>query len=383
MRIDRIKITQFHSKELPQNNNLPAANGYQNFLYKEIYFNSKLSDTFKENFYLEFSSMLGAGLDMRSALDIIASQNLKKRYSLILQRIREKVIAGESLSESIRATGKFTDYEIFSLQMGEETAGLPLVMNELAKYFAKRIKQRRQLIGALIYPLTVLVVAFFSILFMITYVVPMFADIFHRSGEELPAATKLVVWVSDTVRHHFFKLITIPALLILVAYTQRKQSWMKKAIAHFLNHLPLWGGLIKKIYLAQLCHTMAMLLGAKISLLKSLQLSRQIIHVHHFRLAIEQLEHDVIRGISLSDSIKKIKIFPPKFAAMIKVGEEVNQLDVFFRQLADQYSNEVEHQSSVITRFIEPLTIIILGLVVGVILIAMYLPLFKLGGSFS
>lgn len=355
---------------------------FSRYLNAEISFSQGLSDKIKEAFYIELASMLKAGIDLRTALDIIIEAHTKKKAKTVFQSIIDKVINGATLSSALKATSQFTDYEYYTLQIGEETGKLVEVLEELSLFFQKKIKQRRLIIGALAYPATIVVVAVGAIVFMLSYVVPMFSDIFKRSGDDLPAITKGVIAISQSCKEYGSLFLYTVAGLLAIGYWQRKEIWMRKLTAKLILGIPVWGKLAHKIYLAQFSQTIAMLLGANVSILKAMQLTKLIVRLYPFQAVLEQVEKDVIIGTPLHLALKKHSLFPLKLVAMIKVGEETNQLSYFFKQIAAQLANEVEHQSTLLSKFIEPAIIILLGLLVGVILIAMYLPLFQMGQQF-
>jgi len=353
------------------------------WLEKDIQiFGTGFSDKGKEEFYLELGSMLAAGVDMRSALELIKSETKNLKRNKVFESILDAVILGNTLAEAIRKTDHFSSYEYFTIQLGEETGKLTSVLKELALYFNKRIRQKRQIIGALTYPIMVLLVAFSAIFFMVTYVVPMFSDIFRRSGDDLPAVTQLVITVSDFLRNSLGGVIIFLGALIGFALWQKEKVWFRNYATQALLRVPIWGRLIQRIYLGRLCHVLSMMLGSHIPILQAIQLVKQIIGFYPIEDALHRIEESMAAGKSLHFSMSQHPIFPAKMLAMIKVGEEVNQLHVFFDQLAEQYSNEIEHQTTMLSKFLEPFIIILLGCIVGVILIAMYLPLFKLGQQF-
>jgi type IV pilus assembly protein PilC len=354
-----------------------------NFLNRDIQLGfGGISDRVKESFYLELWTMLDAGVDIRTALELVRDEQKKKKARELFNNVLNQVVAGSTLSGALRKNSQFSSYEYFSVQIGEETGKLLQVLKELSLFFQKKIKQRRQVIGALMYPMVVLVVAFGAVSFMLTYVVPMFSDVFKRFGTDLPAVTKMVIALSA-----FLKAYSGLFLLVLVGlgagiFWQRKKSWFRKYAAALLLKTPVVGPIIQKIYLSRFANTMALLVSAKIPIIQAIQLTRQMITFYPVENSLKAIEEQIMHGISLHKSLGAYSVYPPKMVSMIKVGEEVNQLELFFTRIAEQYSNEVEYQANLLNKLLEPLIIVILGLVVGIVLIAMYLPLFKLGQGF-
>src|SRR5690606_13322308 len=213
----------------------------------------------KEAIYHELSMLLTAGMDLKSGLELLIVQQQKPKWAQLLSTIKEQIIAGGSLSEALQQHHDFTPYEYYSIQIGEETGKLSEVLSVLALFYRKRLKQRRQLTDALMYPHMVTLTSLGAVFFMMNFIVPMFADIFQRSGADLPAITQFIVTVSTGTRHY----APIIALALLVAacwfYFQRQEIWLRKLTAALLLKMPIFGGMARKIYLARLCNAMALL----------------------------------------------------------------------------------------------------------------------------
>jgi type IV pilus assembly protein PilC len=377
-KIKSLKAPQTSSKKLTEDKK-----GIWDFLNRDIRFGaSRIPDKIKEGFYLELWSLLQAGVDIRTALELISADHKKKKIKEVFNNVTGLIVAGATLSAALKKTNEFSSYEYYSVQIGEESGKLLQVLKELADYFNKKIKQRRQIIGAIIYPVVVLVVAFGAVSFMVSYVVPMFSDTFKRFGNDLPAITKGVINVSSFIKKFSGVFFVIVLAVIAFGIWQRKTGWFRNISSKILLGIPIVGSIVKKIYLSRFSNTMALLLGSKIPMLQSIQLTRQMVSFYPIEKSLSEIEKQIVEGNALYKSLSKYSIYPSKMVSIVKVGEEVNQLELFFGRLAEQYSNEVEYQTTMLSKFLEPLIIIVLGIVVGVILIAMYLPLFKLGQAF-
>jgi type IV pilus assembly protein PilC len=346
---------------------------------KDISFGRKgLSDKVKEGFYSELSVLITAGIDIKGALELLLKQQGSRRMKTALAVIKDQVVAGMALSEAIKATGLFTPYEYFSLAIGEETGKTAIILEDLASFFAKKLKQKRQMIQALSYPVIVLCTSFGAVGFMLQFIVPMFFDVFKRFGGELPYLTQLVIGISAWFREYFwFLLFCLVSLLFLIRLVKHK-TWFRQYSSRLLLRLPLLGGIVSRVYLARFCSAFGLLTNAKVPLLQAIGLVRQMISFYPIHFSLAQVEVDILAGMSLHESLSKFQVYEPRLVALLKVGEEVNKLDFFFYKLAAQYSDEIEHRSAVLSSAMEPLIIIFLGAVVGVILVAMYLPLFQL-----
>ena len=342
-------------------------------------FNNGLNDKRKHYFYIQLETLIHAKIDIGNALKLIVETTSKKNGQETFAAAYNNVLRGDSLSSSLQKTGKFSPYEIFSVQIGEETGRLENVIKEIAVFFGKKIKQRRNLINALTYPVIVLFVAFGSVLFMMNVVVPMFADVFKRFGNELPLITRTIILMSD------FFIKGLPYFFIVIAagsfflWQSRKKHWFKKWTAIVILKTPVVGKLVQKIYLARFCTALGLLMDAKIPLVKALRLVKEMIELYPISITLDLIEKDILGGKSLHSSMAAFGIYDKKMIALIKVAEEVNKLDEMFNDIARNYSEETEHEISILNSLLEPFLIVFLGLIVGIILVGMYLPLFQLG----
>lgn len=350
---------------------------------KDISFSTGLPDKIKADFYLQLHTLLDAGVDIRSGFKLVTEQQKKAKFRKIFDIIQQDIISGKAMSAAMRDQHCFSDYEIFSTGIGEETGRLSFVFKELHQFFQKKIKQRRQIVSALTYPMIVVVVAILAIGFMANFIVPMFADVFKRFGnKELPAVTQFVVLVSESIKKTFGIWLLVIGGLMLGAVKSRKKLWYRRGMSRLLLRIPMVGELVAKIYIARMCNSMSLLISSKVPVLQAIQLVIKMVGFYPIEVSLRKVEESILLGKSLHTGMSEHAIFPPKLIAMIKVGEEVNKLGDFFERINIQYTEEVMHETALLSNFIEPLIIVFLGLAVGIILIAMYLPLFTMGQSF-
>jgi type IV pilus assembly protein PilC len=194
--------------------------GLLDLLGKDISFgSSQLSDRKKEGFYNELGTLIRSGIDIRSALELTVGSYTNKKDVELFASVQQKVIGGKSLSETMQGEEKFSAYEYYSVKIGEETGRLSEVLGELAKYYKAKISQRRKIIGAITYPLLVLVTSFAAVFFMIKFVVPMFADVFQRFGGKLPYLTSLIVSFSDWLDRYIYLMLGVIVLVVVLVHT--------------------------------------------------------------------------------------------------------------------------------------------------------------------
>lgn len=354
-----------------------------NLFTKEFHFfnSERLSDKIKERFYSELNILFSAGIDIKTALEIIEEQQKKVRHKNLFKLIKNDVLSGSSLSAAMRRTGAITDYEYFSIRIGEESGRLPEILGQLVKFYFNRIKQKRQVISALSYPAIVLLTAFGSVFFMLKFVVPMFADVFKRFHTELPPLTKMIIRSSNFLGNFGWVFVLLILFMVLAFYKLRNHKLFRKYSSMLAMKIPVFGDLLVLIYIERFCNSMNLLLSSKTSLLQSVILVKKMIGFYPIEKSMEEIEMDLMKGEFFYKSISKFKVFDNRFVSLIKVGEEVNQLDVIFKKMSDQYVDEVEFRIKALSSLIEPLIILFLGIIVGVILVAMYMPLFQLSTS--
>jgi type IV pilus assembly protein PilC len=377
-----IDLSRYENKKKAKATNKTDDDGLLAFLNKDISFGgNKLNDKKKEAFYLELSSLLQAGINLKSSLELITADQEKEKERNLFKQIQDDVLKGSALSAATGQSGKFSLYEVYSLQIGEETGKLTEVLQDLAKYYQNKIKQRRKIVSSLTYPCVVMSTSFGAVFFMLKFIVPMFGDVFKRFGGQLPWITEKIMGVSQGLETNFWKGVIFIALVLALTYSSRKTERFRQLSSRFVLKIPVVGNLVQKIYLARFCNSMRLLINARLPLLRAISLSKQMISYYPIESSLEVVENDIMRGKPLYQSMEQFKVYPSKLIQLIKVGEETNQLDYFFGRVSDQYIEEVEYKTSTLSSVMEPLIIIFLGLIVGVILISMYLPLFQMSNT--
>ena len=333
----------------------------------------------KESFYIELSVLLKAGVNLKNALTIQIESENKAAIKSILENLQDAIINGSSLSKAIKAHRSFTEYEYYSLKIGEETGTLVKVAESLGQFFERKNEQRRTLITALTYPIIILCTSVLVVIFMLRYVVPMFEDIFKQNNVELPAVTKVIMNTSKIIENYSLTILFISIGMILILKYLMSKLWFKSYIQHLLLRIPFIGVFINKVQMAQFTQAVALLSAAKVPILNSIQLVKNMLSFKPIQDGLDIVEKNIIKGKSLSESLAQSAYFDSKMIALVKVSEETNQTEYIFERLNLQYNTEVKQQSKLVSTVLEPLIIVFVGLFVGIILIAMYLPMFRLG----
>ncbi|MGE0562529.1 MAG: type II secretion system F family protein [Flavobacteriales bacterium] len=347
-------------------------------LNQDISFSTNFPDKKKEQFYSEISLLLSAGTDMKTALELIVDETEKEKDKKLLEGIKNDIINGLSFSEALQKTGRFTDYEFYSIKVGEESSRVDIVLNDLATYFKRKIDQKRKLSSALSYPIVLLATALGMVVFLLKFLVPMFQDIFKSFNKELPGITQFVIDASETVTDYFIIILLLIIGATVFVYLNKKKLWYRKLTANIILKTPVLGDIARKIYLTRFCHSMNLLISTRNPLLNSIQLVKKMIDYHPIQMALEQVEIDIMNGKLLNESMRQFSIFPKKMTSLIKVAEEVNKLDAIFQNLDEQYSKELEHQSEMFGKLLEPFVILFISVIVGFIVIAMYIPMIEI-----
>ncbi|MCW3787899.1 type II secretion system F family protein [Plebeiibacterium sediminum] len=378
MAIDLSQIKNYNQQvspgKLPSKEDLP-------FWKKEISFGKILTDKIKEVFYSELVILMTAGLDLKLALDLIVQEEKKEKVKNIYYLISQKILHGLSLSEAIKDQPEFGQYEFYSIKIGEESGSLVLVLEELSLFFRKKVKQKKQIISAISYPAMIFITALGAVFFMMNFIVPLFADAFKRFNSDLPTLTKAVIYLSDQFRNYWYLIPISVGLIVVLVRMFRNEEWYRKYSGILLLRIPVIGKLMQKIYLASFCQSMSLMTSAKTPLVQSLELVSKMIGLYPYEKALISIREGLYHGKPLNELMLDYPIFDSRMVSLIKVGEETNRLDSIFKRLYDQYTEETDHQTTVMSSLLEPMLIIVVGGMVALLLVAMYLPMFKLGGS--
>ena len=358
-------------------------NSILEYLNKDISFSlKKLPFKKKEQIFSGLSIMLNAGMELSPAISILLSENNDRQIKAFLTELNKNLISGIQFSDTINSTGYFSDYEVYSVKVGEESGRLGQVFDELNKYYNRKIEQRRKMISSFSYPVLVIFTAILVVVFMLNFIVPMFYDVFQRFGSDLPAITNFTIKLSEITSKYFLLFIVLLAAFVVSVLIYRDKIWFQKSYSWVVLKIPLFGKLLLNNYKAQLCQFSSLMLKSGIPLTNTINMLQNVITFYPVHTALKDVEMDLIRGETVYDSFRKHSCFDARFTALIKVGEEVNKLDEIFERMQTIYSEEFKHNSTVISQLMEPILIFTVGIFVAFILISMYLPIFKLSTNF-
>lgn len=348
-------------------------------LQKEItLFGNSFSSKIKEDFYTELSVLLKAGISLKVGLELLHDTQKKSSNKAIVASILKAIIDGNSFSDAIKSQKPFSEYEYYSIKIGEETGTLATVAFQLSSFYARKNEQRRTLIAALTYPAIILSTAILVVVFMLQFVVPMFQNIFKQQNIELPAITQFIINLSNFITNYGWAMILLILSLISISIVLNKKKWFQKFKDQLILKTPFIGKFMKIVYLSQFTQAVSLLTVSKVPMVTSIQMVKEMIHFQPLQEALEKVGDAILKGNSLSSSLKNEIFFDNKMVALVKVAEETNQNEYIFERLNEQYNTQVQQQSKILSTIMEPFIILFVGILVGIILIAMYLPMFKL-----
>jgi type IV pilus assembly protein PilC len=289
------------------------------------------------------------------------------------------ILNGDSLSEALRAQNEFSQYDIQSVRIGEESGLIEVVLNDLSDYYSRRISQQRQIKSALSYPILVLLTTIVSLGFMLGYIVPIFEDVFSRFNTDLPALTRTIIRISRFTQDNSKYILVLTFLSVSLLFYLRKKEWVRRYSAIIVLKIPVIGKIVLLSYYVKFCQTLKLLSASKVHLIEAITLIRKMVRFYPLEKALMQVEKDITRGIPLSKAMESTQFFDKKMIALTRVGEEVNKLDSVYQQLLKQSSEDLETRVKAMNSLLEPVMIILVGCIVAIILVSMYLPIFKLG----
>jgi type IV pilus assembly protein PilC len=331
-------------------------------------------------FTRQLATMINAGVPIVQALDILRDQTGNITFKKTLREVREDVKAGQTLSEALSKHPKIFDELTVSLTRAGETSGaLDVIMNRLADYLEKIMALKRKIKGAMVYPIAVISFAIIVVMVMLVYVIPVFANMFKDAGLKLPLPTLIVINISTALRSYIHWIIIGFILLAFIIVRIRKTERGRFATDKFLLRVPVIGDLIRKASIARMCRTLSTLLGNGVPILDSIQIVARVAGNRVIERAILYAREEVSRGRGLADPVEETRVFPLIVPRMIAVGETTGALDQMLGKVADFFEDEVDRTVEALTSLLEPLFIIVLGVIIGGLLVAMYLPIFQIG----
>lgn len=330
-------------------------------------------------FCRQFQSILNAGVTIVDALDMLSGQTENKVFAKTIGEVQLSVKKGSSLSEAMKEHPKvFPDLLVNMIEAGEASGNLELSMERMATQFEKSAKLKALIKKAMIYPIVILVVAIAVMIVMSVAVIPQFAKMFKGMGAELPGVTKVVLAISDVLIHKWWLLIIIIVAAVFAISYFAKTETGRYFFSRIAIKLPLFGKLSIKSNSASFARTLSTLVCAGIAISDALEIASRSIKNVLFRDVILDARKEVEQGVALSVPLRKAKLFPMMIPQMISIGEETGNIDGMLTKSAEYYEDEVEIATESLTSAMEPLIIIVMGVIVGTLVLAMYMPMISM-----
>lgn len=334
----------------------------------------------KELLFSELHSLLSSGLDFSHSFSLLIDSESDKRMKTLLQIIFEDIIRGHSLGYAMQNTGRFLSLDYGVISIGEETGQLKESLKFLADYYSKRTAQQRMILSAVSYPIIIICVAIIVVVFMLMVVVPMFEEVYSRMGGELPALTKWIISVSSVFPLYggVATLFIVGATALLYLFGENER--VKSVKSEFLLRMPFAGKIVTKHYQAHLCKLLYLLTVSGVSLLNGITMLKNVITFYPYCISFDTISEGLERGESLTSSLEKSpRLYSKKMITLLKVSEETNRVPQMLKSLGDDLSKELEYKIKQLGSMLEPILVILVGVLVSVILISMYMPMFRLG----
>lgn len=352
-------------------------------LYKDIYIGSPLKQKDFVLFLRQFSTLMKAGLLLTESIELLAEQTDSKPLKEALEQISIEIKEGVALSVSMENYPKlFPELLVQMIHSGEVSGQLEEVMDRMATYYEKQFKIKQKVSTALTYPAVVGSFAVIITIFLLVFIVPIFGDMFTSFGEELPLITQVVLSFSEFIQANWWLFLLF---VIVIAFTFMQLKKREKT-AYYLDQwslkLPVVGPFIQKAVLARMTQTLSSLLNSSVPILEAVDVTSNVVANRVVKEVLAESRNSLEKGESLAKPMENSWVFPPLIIQMIKVGESSGALDEMLRRVADIYDQEVEEASDKLQSLIEPVLIIFLAGIVGVIVLSIVIPMFGLFETF-
>lgn len=345
----------------------------------------KVTDRDLVVFTRQFATLFTAGIPIVQGLDILAKQIENRTFGAVVGQIKASIETGSTFADAMRRHPKvFSDLYTNMVAAGEAGGVLDLVLGRLAVYIEKMMKLKKKVKGAMVYPSIVISVAVLVVAIIMIFVIPVFAKIFGEMGVALPFPTQIVIGMSN-----FLSGLGGLALLVILVSTgigirqYRGTKGGRKVTDRLLLNTAIVGNLLKKVAIARFSRTLGTLISSGVPILDALEICAKTAGNVIIEETINNARLDVASGKTVAEPLSRSDLFPPMVVQMISVGEASGSLDQMLEKIADFYDDEVDQAVTNLTTALEPLLMVFLGVVIGFIVVALYLPIFKIGGVVS
>jgi len=333
-------------------------------------------------FTRQFATMIDSGLPLVQCLDILASQQLNKSFKAALYNIKEAVESGSTFADALGKHPKIFDQLYVNLIAAGEVGGiLDTILNRLAAYIEKALKLKKQVKGAMVYPATIISIAVVVIGVILVFVIPTFAKMFADFGGTLPMPTLIVISISNFLQKYILVIIAVFYGIKVAIGKYYATPAGRKLMDRLFLKLPVVGVLIRKVSVAKFTRTLGTMISSGVPIMDGLEIVAKTAGNKIVEEAIYKVRQAISEGKTMAEPLGESGVFPPMVVQMISVGEATGAMDTMLNKVADFYDDEVDDAVGNLTAMMEPLLMLFLGVTVGGLVVAMYLPIFKLAGA--
>ncbi len=333
-------------------------------------------------FTRQFATMIDAGLPLVQCLDILGNQQPNEAFKTVIMKVKDDVESGSTFADALGKHPKVFDTLYVNLVAAGEVGGiLDTILARLAAYIEKALKLSKQIKGAMVYPATILAVSLVVTAVLLLYVIPVFGKMFSEGGKALPAPTQFVMDLSDWAKKYFLVVLIAMGLVIAGIRFYYKQESGRRNIDRLLLKTPVLGSLIQRIAVARFSRTLGTMVSSGVPILESMDIVAKSAGNKIVEEAIFRARASISEGKTIAEPLAESKVFPGMVTQMVSVGEATGALDAMLNKIADFYDEEVDAAVAALTSLLEPIMMIFLGVVIGGLVMAMYLPIFTMAGA--
>ncbi|MFW5882997.1 MAG: type II secretion system F family protein [Verrucomicrobiota bacterium] len=332
-------------------------------------------------FTQQLAAMLEAGLPLVSALEALQEQTENPVFRIIIRDVRLDVSSGTAFSEACaKYPNAFPNLFVSMAEAGEASGGMADILERAAEYFENSVKLIKKVKSALTYPVAIIGLAVILVNVILIVVIPKFAEFFTDFGQELPAPTQFLINFSNFLQGNILWIVVGGVILFTTVRKLAKTPKGRRVKDQIISKLPIMGVLTQKINLSRFCRTYAILMNAGVPILRTLEITSRASGNTFIEDACRDISRNISQGGQVSDVLTTDPYFPPMVRHMARAGEQTGNVDGMLKKVSDFYDVEVENLVSALTSLLEPMLIVFLGVVIGGIVMAMFLPIFKLAG---
>jgi type IV pilus assembly protein PilC len=333
-------------------------------------------------FTRQFATMINSGLPLVQSLDILSKQSENKTLRKVIEQVLYDVESGQTLADALREHPKvFPELYVNMVAAGEAGGILDTILLRLAVFLEKADALKRKIKGAMIYPSVILTVAVGAVAVLLIFVIPTFQTMFASAGIELPGPTRLVIFLSETLQAKWYVMVLGIVMAVVLVRQYYRTPGGQLNLDRLLLNLPIFGTMQRKAAIARFTRTLGTLVSSGVAILDGLEITAKTSGNRVLHDAIMESRTSIAGGETISEPLKRSGVFPPMVVSMINVGEQTGGLDEMLTKIADFYDEEVDAAVEALLAAMEPIMIVFLGVIVGGMIVAMYLPIFDMIGA--